>query len=491
MPSTRRDGLSRDQLLADLKAHTAITDERLDELKHLLITAYYLSQHGQDARIVALGQKYYRPGGSSYALKDVPAQDVVSGVGAYIHATHRGWSQRPADICDKVFANVPSKLKDFKSWEAVKMEIPNPKATPATIFSESRAQPPESRKSNAELFADLAFSAGFDMDELIYLKGIIAWWDSMAGGKSGMWCPGEGEVKGGRLGRDHLHTIEDVPNCYVRDCIMDYINTELERGSNVKKADVQRAVFSDLTNAEIKQYSKLVSQRMDAIRSGDLLSDDEEPQPAEPEPKNPLHEALHQYYDLRIRLGELKRKEQQDDALAAVDDTVNLKPYAKGTNFRRDRDRDEIDVLSRSVVRPGAKTPLPAESAALEGVLQCKPAIRHDVDQVRAMIKRFVLGGEWTLDQFRIALGPAGPTRQHLRNFLGHKGATQHSKTFNLSWEFFHRRELLGLPLVGASPDRDAITLISSRARGAKRCSGTLHGVGRAAPVRKAKRPRV
>jgi hypothetical protein len=121
-------------------------------------------------------------------------------------------------------------------------------------------------------------------------------------------------------------------------------------------------------------------------------------------------------------------------------------------------------LLTRSVVRPpavnrpGSWQPLPAEWH-----IEVNRDIFYDCDQVRAMVKRFVDEGEWTIDEFRAALGSEDGlvTREQLNNFLGQSGPRNgiRCKAFPLCWEFFHRREKLSLPLAGASARRDEALL--------------------------------
>jgi hypothetical protein len=93
-------------------------------------------------------------------------------------------------------------------------------------------------------------------DQAKGVAGQITWFDGSAGGKACCFITGDMRtISGGRLGRNH--TLEDVPTCYVRDRVMDYINDQLPEE---KRADVRRAVFSDLTEAEINLYSALIAE---------------------------------------------------------------------------------------------------------------------------------------------------------------------------------------------------------------------------------------
>jgi hypothetical protein len=241
-------------------------------------------------------------------------------------------------------------------------------------------------------------------------------------------------ISGGRLGRDH--TLEDVPTCYVRDRVMDYINDQLPEE---KRADVRRAVFSDLTEAEINQYSALIAEeRIEA----------EAPSPRRP--------------------GASRQLDRQQEVLCTIDDTIDLEP-----GLSRVRRRNMSSIIS-SVVKARGVGPLPAER-----LVQVDDDIFHDCDQVRAMVRRFITTGEWTMDDFRLTLG--GVTRAQLNTFLEHRGPRNglRCKAFQLCWEFFHRREKLSLPLTEAGSVRDERLL---ERRAAKQ---------RAAQRRAAKRSRV
>lgn len=105
------------------------------------------------------------------------------------------------------------------------------------------------------------------------------------------------------------------------------------------------------------------------------------------------------------------------------------------------RDFDKHEPIFKSVTKPGAKTTPEEEKLVWERYID------RNCDQVRLMIKRFTRGGEWTVDQFRLALG--GIARPQLSTFLEKRGPSEGStsRVFELSWEFFKKRELLGLPV--------------------------------------------
>ena len=220
-------------------------------------------------------------------------------------------------------------------------------------------------------------------------------------------------ITGGRLGRDH--TLEDVPTCYVRDRVMDYINDQLPEET---RADVRRAVFSDLTEAEINQYSALIAEER-------IEAENETPPPSRP--------------------GASRHLDRQQEVLCAIDDAIDLEPGLSPV-LRR----NISSSITSSVVKTRGVDPLPVER-----LVQVDDEIHHDCDQVRAMVRRFITTGEWTMDEFRLTLG--GVTRAQLNTFLEHRGPRNglRCKAFQLCWEFFHRRQKLSLPLTEAGPVRD------------------------------------
>jgi hypothetical protein len=97
-------------------------------------------------------------------------------------------------------------------------------------------------------------AADLESKTALVIKGQITWLDADGDPErvstlhGGTWT-----VTGGRLGRDH--TLEDVPHNHVRDRVMDYIN---EMIPPQKQQSVRRAVFTDLSDADIDTYSSLV-----------------------------------------------------------------------------------------------------------------------------------------------------------------------------------------------------------------------------------------
>lgn len=197
----------------------------------------------------------------------------------------------------------------------------------------------------------------------------------MFGGSEG------GTVSGGRLGRDHKLT--DVPNHFVRDSIMDYINSEVEED---KKETARTAVFSDLNPSEIAAYSAFVSKSKDEERRKETEEEERLEEimnimdTHKPKPKSILK-----------AMNIIQQKELLDKI---SDDDLDLRQRGNYGHFDTD-----FEGVFKSVVKPGSrKLPYEAETA-------CPLVIDLNCDQIRACIKRFTRNGIWSIDQFRLALG--------------------------------------------------------------------------------------
>ena len=300
----------------------------------------------------------------------------------------------------------------------------------------------------------------------------ITWWDGNRNAPVGSCCTlslvsGKPRIDGGRLGRDHI--LDGVPNDFVRDCIMNYINNEIPAPR--RQAAARTSVFADLSDAEIAQYSALIQEDIEAVRRGDdplsLLQDaefeamrGERPYRRAAFPINPIKNA-----------NEARSFTNQVKALKPVNTTIDLAPHQRSL---RGRDYNQVEPIMRSVVRPLLDTYaivnnlLPVEETLHR--FRVGDRINWDCDQLRAMIKIFVTAPQrpfpgdglydekddpysWTLDQFRLALKVV--TRPELTTFLKQRGPSsgQASKVCQLVWEFFKKREMLGLVLVNAGVD--------------------------------------
>ncbi|KAL7626419.1 hypothetical protein AAE478_003191 [Parahypoxylon ruwenzoriense] len=335
----------------------------------------------------------------------------------------------PNDRCIQVYEDVLSVLPSSEEMPAAREPAVNPREKPETAFSVSRAAP-ESRKSNAELIDALASAIDMEPGTAIGIRGQITMWDSIDDETKmgGILAPYYGLVGAGRLGRAHM--LGDVPNPHVRDRLMDYINIVVQED---RRECARRAVFSDLAPAELEEYSavitrKRIQEEAEATGSTDLRTNRVLGNRAVRRPREAANAA------------------QQGAVLDKINEDIDLTPKP-GFGFR---DYDCVEPISRSVVKPGLKELDPSEADVEVG-----KDIDRDCDQIRAMIARFTNGTEWTVDRFRLALG--GISRPQLTTFLKKKGPAEGKQTmvFQLAWEFFKKRELLGLPLTRTLDDDD------------------------------------
>ncbi|KAK6825541.1 hypothetical protein PG987_013035 [Apiospora arundinis] len=310
---------------------------------------------------------------------------------------------------------------------------------PATYFSAS-LETPELRKTNAQLVEDLKSAPGIDGKKLASHMGHTIWEDANddPGSPAGLSAGNDGwQVHGGRLGRDH--TLEDLPNHYLRDCLMSFIN---ERMPQDKAPEARRRVFSDLNEGEIAAYADIIRER-EVRYTGEVQmwtgSEWRERCRRQEQAKKLAEMAdivkISKENPSIKNMGEAVNISKQETALDHIDEDINMTPHPSGY-----RDYD-LEPIQRSVVSPAAKEPLPQEKKSF----QFDKEMNYDCDQVRALIKRFVTDNiRWDLDKFRRTCGLERP---QLIGFLEKSGpqAGDHSQAYALCWEFFRRREVMGL----------------------------------------------
>ncbi|KAK5732701.1 hypothetical protein LTR17_010256, partial [Elasticomyces elasticus] len=143
--------------------------------------------------------------------------------------------------------------------------------------------------------------------------------------------------------------------------------------------------------------------------------------------------------------GEAKNLLKLEAALDAIDCNTDMTLNRDG--FRWRRDYEGYRIMAGSCVRPNCERTREEEQLSKADI----DHIGHDCDQVRAMIARLVRygDGKWTIGSFRRAVGHAD--RPKMIDFLQRKGpkAGRNLTLFELSWEFFRKRELLGIVLPG------------------------------------------
>ncbi|KAI0010917.1 hypothetical protein F4779DRAFT_575966 [Xylariaceae sp. FL0662B] len=411
---------TNEELMERLQTHGRFSDEEMELFKYAVVASDYISRFKPDGVLAMPGMKYYRPDGSEYTFQDVPFKKFKESVVSHIknNVPH----DRRIEVFEKVMAGVPGRMK-IPQWAKGAV---NPHEKPETPFSVSRASP-DSVKTSAELIDSLASAADLDSKSVAMIRANITWWDAMGDDEQPpMLRAGAWTVSGGRLGRDH--TLEDVPNHYVRDRLMDYIDTQLEED---KRDNARAAVFPDLSPDERSQYSAHIAKQRQ----------DDEAQ----EERDMRGETVRDILGgKRVKnYSELENVWRQADVIDAIDEKIDLTPdLGRGLGGGSRRDYERYSPISCSVVEPGKKEQLLRERSVEAG-----DSIDRNCDQIRAMIKLFTRGGEWTVDQFRLALG--GVSRVQLTDFLDKRGPTEGMNTavFQLGWEFFKKRELLGLPL--------------------------------------------
>lgn len=318
-------------------------------------------------------------------------------------------------------------------------------------------QRPNSVLSNAQLVDIFAEKLNLKPQRKKSLIGNLCFCDSMSeDGPSGMWSPKDDYVKGGRLGRDH--TLPDVPNHFIRDWMLEQIDrgeNEVEHLNEDEREAARRAVLPDLTGDEVKEYSRILTKRREDEERAERAANGIPEADATPEEIRKCH-----LKRIMIRYG-LESEEQaevalkMEDALQAVDNTVDMTPRVRPGVVRN---YEKYGPIRRSILFPHLpKHMIPG----IEFNLSPPVEIDRDCDQVRLMIRRFChFDEDWPrlcyqyshhddfgLEVFRSVLGIS---RQTLTAFLKQKGPEkgEQSMAYQLAWEFFKRRELLGYPLV-------------------------------------------
>ncbi|KAL7621617.1 hypothetical protein AAE478_008943 [Parahypoxylon ruwenzoriense] len=396
------------ELLERLKTHGNLSDKTIEEVKYCLVASDYFCLDDHREGPIGYGQKHYRQDGSEHTLEDVPLKNIVENIGSWIEKDIP--EDRRIDVFEKVMAGLPGRKKTPK-WTR---RAVNPHEKPSTPFSVSRAAP-RAVKSNTKLIETLVSVAGLK-EEADNIRAQIIYLDAIGDDRrKPELCYGENpSVRGGRLGRDH--TLEDVPNHYVRDRLMDYIDTKLE-GNKQERA--RKAVFPDLNADERIDYSILIMRQRNYEKA---LKDME----------------VEMRYITGSRRSQSEREtiylSHQIAAFGEIDENISLK-------HRPGSGHNSNEIMSGSVIRPGL-APFPSETK-----LDLGRDIDWDCDQIRAMIKLFTFPGEWTVDDFRLALSRS-ITRSQLTVFLEKQGPKGGSNllVYQLAWKFFKTRELLEIP---------------------------------------------
>lgn len=257
------------------------------------------------------------------------------------------------------------------------------------------------------------------------------------------------EVHGGRLGRDH--TLEDVPNHYLRDRLMSFTNDCMPKD---QAPEARRRVFSDLNEGEIAAYAKVIRKEEARLADGWQMGSGRERRErcrghAEQQKRLQKMDNVTKIVNEKFNVNDLEfaaKLEEQNSIMAHIDPDIDMTPHPSGH-----RNYDDLQPIRDSVFHFGLRNdepnkPSPQERKALPAPFYTE--INYDCDQVRALVKRFVTSGlirMWTFDNFcRVC----GLERPQLVEFLENSGpqAGKQSPAYAMCWEFIRRRQELGLP---------------------------------------------
>lgn len=293
-------------------------------------------------------------------------------------------------------------------------------------------------------------------------------------GQGGFWSSKDDYARGGRLGPERKHTLSDVPNHFIRDFLLEQIDegvNEAEELDEDQRQAARRALFPDLTAEQVSEYSEALAKKREddarAFRAKYGIPEKD----ATPEEirKCEITHIMLSYGFKHERQAEAVLK--QREALQAVDTSVDLTPRARPGSVRN---YEKYPPLKRSVVFRGIWGGMFGPEPKLPPSME----IDRDCDQIRLMIRRFCLEEDeeeeeeeeepvfvdrrfdFEIDDFVKALQI---TRETLTAFLKKKGPENgdKSKAYELAWEFFKRRELLGHSLIKS--ERPRFSEISSR----------------------------
>ncbi|KAK3360554.1 hypothetical protein B0T25DRAFT_535891 [Lasiosphaeria hispida] len=430
--ATRND---RDLLMSRLEEHAGewITD--ITVYKSMMVASYYFSLPNNRGGVVDPHTRYYTTDGDQVTFNDVPlakiAKDVETTINAKVPADRR------TEIYHKVLAGMPGH-RQIPEWDTKRTA--SIYATPLTPFS----QPRDAAATNQDLLDALAPAAAITLAHAKSIGIQITWWDAMSDGAFSSSMSFGGGVSDGRLGRPH--TLDDVPVNYVRDMLMDWIAENLA-GSKERTQATRRAICRDLTDAEIEDYARLIAEDGRKRR-------EEAERPSTPLTREELARRILESGQVVKTIGQAMKIVLMNEAVEEIDVTVDWE-MQKPMGIRR---RPQ-GFVEGSVITPHW-APLVCEGGLVPDV-----DVDRDCDQVRAMIKTFLASWDWSAETFRVALG-ASVTRDRFIAFLKKRGtdaAQLRSAPYLLSWEFFNRRQKLGLAIVDVDFRDDLETLEKKR----------------------------
>lgn len=320
-------------------------------------------------------------------------------------------------------------------------------------------QAPESQKTNAQLVEDLRSTPGVDESKLKNRVAFAIHEDANdvptrqltreTTREPASLDPGKDdwEVHGGRLGRDH--TLEDVPNHYLRDRLMSFTNKCMPKD---KAPEARRRVFSDLNEGEIAAYSKIIRKDEATLGEGYQMGSGRgwrercarhEGQQKKLQKMDNITKIAHETRFIRD-MGQAAGLEEQHRLMDHIDPDIDMTPHPIGQH----RNYDDHPPIRHSVFHCGLKGP--EEPSARQRKAMSVPfdtEINYDCDQIRALLKRFIpasLPRLWDLEKLCLVCGLERP---QLHEFLEKSGpeAGAQSPAYGLCWEFLRRRQTLGL----------------------------------------------
>ena len=409
-------------------------------LKTASVASYYFSLLNSRGGIIDQRARYSTTDGNEVTFNDVPlariARDVERTIKAKVPAHRR------TEIYHKVLAGMPGH-QEIPEWDTKSRA--SIYAEPMTPFSKPRDG--AAAITSQDLLDALAPAAEITLEHARRIGIQITWWDAMSDGAFSCFMSFDSGVSGGRLGRDH--TLEDVPVCYVRDKLMDWIAENLE-GPEERKQAAREAICPDLTDAEIEEYTRLIAEdrkklNEEAERPPTLLTREER-----------ARRILDRGRVVNT-IGQAMKIVLMNEAVAEIDETIDWETPKPMTGIPR-----SWKEVEGSVITPHW-APLACEYDVIPDT-----DVDRDCDQVRAMIKTFLSSWDWSAEAFRLALG-ANLSRDKFIAFLKKRGtdtAQLRSAVFLRSWEFFNRRQKLALPIVDVD-FRDDLKTLEKRRRDA------------------------
>lgn len=127
-----RDGKRNEQLIANMKKYTDMSDADVDEFAYFMVAADYFKQPNHRGGVVEQGTKHYRADGTELTLADVPFKNVLRDLENRI-------KEQPEDRRTEMYRNVVAGIHGAKKNPDWEREAINPSAEPKTPYSASRA----------------------------------------------------------------------------------------------------------------------------------------------------------------------------------------------------------------------------------------------------------------------------------------------------------------------------------------------------------------